>query len=969
MTETAHQAGAPIGDMEIVLDEGLLGIAAAISVLDLGDPDVLDAYDRVLAAAESDGMTFDTAAESLGVTITDEMVALVLLGCVTNWGPEAEHAYARTHLWLQVRGASDPVLPAAGSALDALLDLQHADSVPDRTAGVARRMVDAYVDLAVLLRSREAHDAAARAAIVALHVAHPRHRRRVDAHEIATGGPHPHPTILRTALLYDFRNQVHLAAEDPARRLQAFDAGERVLLSLPTDDDGGLLGPAIALIDSAEWLRPLKVYALTRFRRNVVFSIPLPDEIAAADLSRIWRHDSAEESARALMAILPIVRILEDHRLSLQPSIPARQFAETSWDTMAFTHPAYTRAVPDSRSFLRERDLDELVLVLMHELTHVVTLQGGIGVGLLGFRLAALETELRIWGDNLPAMSQLSGLASPNREDVVALAHAERAVEIARKQRVLQTTWAPWFEGVAMIAELAADPTGDPHGQPMAQVLSNLVDLPWGERATAAGVTVQEVMRESIASIDARLRAAQQSQGRWRMRNYLTGPDRYAIGYLLVRAVLAAWRGTLGAPMTGAEAARLLTHITRFATYDAVPDLALPTERFTQACHGALQGWLRWACGIPRQQLEACLRQPEQPATWRAGHLVIGPAAEEGTDTAQLHEQLRDRVRQAFRTLGDADAAQRIRAASPECRAITAAVADAMGTAEPNALLLDGPVLDRLLAALQIVPLGSVEAPFWLDLKTGRLSYSVRTTEAHVDNGLPSYNGFSSVLDASEVAALAALVENRGVQRLQVSRVAVLLGGYHGMNVTVTHSPEWMSLTARGLALGRELSDQHGLRQAIWDRLEPDPLLRYERDVVAPGVEGARRTLDWLSGSLDAWSDVDGADVRAWAVHVRHRAERFLEVREVADDDAAWANLQSLLPGSTVTAIRQGGITALDIDGPGWTGEMIDVLLRSAESPCTSEWLDRSTGVAARTGELLVRSPLGWDVRAGASIR
>lgn len=822
VAEADHSGGAQTGDMAILLSEGLLSIKTAIAVLHLTDPGVLDAYDRVLAAAEYTSTTFDAAAESLGITITDEMVALALLGIVHNWGPEAEDVYSRTHLWLFVRDANDPVLPTAGRALDALLNLQDAGPFSDRTTGVVRRMVDAYVDLAVLLRSRRAHEAAARAAIVALHVADPHHARRMEAHELAVGGPQPDPTILRTALLYDFRSQVQLAVEDPARRLQAFDAGERVLLSLPTDDDGVLLGAAMALIDSAEWLRPLKVYVLTRFRRDVVSSIPLPDEVAAANLSRIWRHESPEEVGETFTATLPVVSIIEDHRLSLQPSVPARQFAETSWDTMAFTHPAYTHAVPDSQSFLRERNIDELMLVVMHELTHVVTLQGGIGVGLLGLRLAALDIELRMWGDDVPTASQLTRLASPNGEDVVALANAERAIEIALKQRALQRTWAPWFEGVAMIAELAADPTVDPHGQPMAQVLNNLVDLPWEERATAAGVTVGEVIQEFVANIDARLRAAQQSQGRWRMRNYLIGPDRYITGYLMARAVLAAWRATLDAPVTGAEAARLLTHLTRFATHDAVPDLALPTDRFSHACHGALQEWLRWACRMPRDELEALLRYPEQTTTWRAGHLVLGPDAEQHADT--LNEQLRGRVRQAFRTLGDADEAHRIQDASSECRAIAAAIADAIATAEPSAMLWDA-VLDRLLLSLRIVPLGSVEAPFWLDLQTGRLSYCVRTTESHVESGRPSYNVFSSVLDSSDAAALAALVEQRGVQRLRVSRVAVLLDGYHGANLTVTHSPEWMSFTGRGFALGRDVSDD-GLRQVVRDRLEPDPLLR-----------------------------------------------------------------------------------------------------------------------------------------------
>lgn len=85
---------------------------------------------------------------------------------------------------------------------------------------------------------------------------------------------------------------------------------------------------------------------------------------------------------------------------------------------------------------------------------------------------------------------------------------------------------------------------------------------------------------------------------------------------------------------------------------------------------------------------------------------------------------------------------------------------------------------------------------------------------------------------------------------------------------------------------------------------------------------------------------------------------------DAANDDA-WKDLKSILPPSTVKAVREGGITALDIDGPGWTGKMIDVLLRTAESPCFSEWLEQGESVGRRTGGLMVRSPHGWDVRAG----
>ena len=333
---------------------------------------------------------------------------------------------------------------------------------------------------------------------------------------------------------------------------------------------------------------------------------------------------------------------IEEIRLGLEPSIEELS-AEADWVAWTVSHPGYARSVPHNRSFMREAKFQENLLVLTHETTHVLSFLGAVGASLTALRVATLDNELRIATAHdgadeayrkggVAGLLAADGLAHLAPNDASMLWLVERGLELARKSQMLQDTWTPWFEGLAIFAEGAADPALDPVGiTPVNEALRNLVDFHPTPGPSGVFDSPEDVIRqyeEFTATFERACSEAIAKQGPGRLYAYLTNQMiPYFEGYIAVRGVVASWRRTTGRPLTATSCLSLLLHATRFGIGDFIPDLSLRGEFFGPEAAASMVRWAQGIAALSKEAIEEFIEPPEKsgpgrPYHWREGRLL-----------------------------------------------------------------------------------------------------------------------------------------------------------------------------------------------------------------------------------------------------------------------------------------------------------------------------------------------------------
>ena len=139
--------------------------------------------------------------------------------------------------------------------------------------------------------------------------------------------------------------------------------------------------------------------------------IPRREEMLAVVGAEPWpqrvRRLTTDEYATGLRRLMDLFRLefeIDNHRFDLeQAAAPPSLVVE--WTNWRFEHNAYRRAVPHGRSLLRERHFNTIVLDFIHEVTHVLSLIGGLGMAVCVYRVAAFYEAFRVWewsGTSIP---------------------------------------------------------------------------------------------------------------------------------------------------------------------------------------------------------------------------------------------------------------------------------------------------------------------------------------------------------------------------------------------------------------------------------------------------------------------------------------------------------------------------------------------------------------------------------------
>src|SRR5262249_40645225 len=151
----------------------------------------------------------------------------------------------------------------------------------------------------------------------------------------------------------------------------------------------------------------------------------------------------------------------------------------------------------------------------------------------------------------------------------------------------------PWFEGVAVFGETAADPKTDPEVvSPVLSVVYNLWDTPLMDAEE-----IEKYKADRGTAMSSRMTKAEDlysqafaKKAYYRLRAYFDNErdiTKYWPGYFAVRAVIASWRETLGRRLSGAQAYRMLIHVTRYTEYsELLPDIRRPIDAFRDDAAG-----------------------------------------------------------------------------------------------------------------------------------------------------------------------------------------------------------------------------------------------------------------------------------------------------------------------------------------------------------------------------------------------
>ena len=279
-----------------------------------------------------------------------------------------------------------------------------------------------------------------------------------------------------------------------AEEIQVFDAMDSAMRHLTTihPPDAELLDALALEVQEVPVKRLLARAMLPLFRASGSaigrMLPPASDDEPPIELNRvIW--DSDPEARAKIARIFEVGVELELDRGGLEQE-PPDPIAHAEWSSWSFQHSGYRRAVPHGRSLERERDADDIFLVIHHEVTHVAAMAGGIGAAIMALRAAALELEGDLWSEYElidSATFAIKGVTPLGPPTLGTLYWAAYQLDILAKMQTLQDVWNPWFEGLAVFAELCDNPTADDTSTTAADILVQLIDT-----RDEAGQTVTE---------------------------------------------------------------------------------------------------------------------------------------------------------------------------------------------------------------------------------------------------------------------------------------------------------------------------------------------------------------------------------------------------------------------------------------------------------------------------------------------
>ena len=686
------------------------------------------------------------------------------------------------------------------------------------------------------------------------------------------------------------------AAEHIDRRVLAYDALERLIRYLLikqsqvqiSSHDPQILDLIEHRISTNSYLRPL---ACLYFCLNGIKKKPDPFPDLSVISSPIWKKppniwlDSFTEVSKGFMLDIA------DGRFDLLPKKEALMVNFNNW-TLSYSK--MLNSIPHGSSILREEQLDTMLLDLKHELTHVYSLFGLIGLTLNIMRwiLVDLETQLFLINSTNVDTSRDDAIidffanGKPfhlKESSVMSLLHAERSAEIESKIQSMEQTWIPWFEGLALYGEFADDPTLDREIEsPISLVMSNLIDyVP--DKESDRVPTLEDVIakaQEHRDTFEKLCSDAKQKIGKDLLWPYLKGNHKqYLPGYLTVRNVIAKWRLRLGdVIMRSDQAFRILLNLTRFSGMEEMPDLSVNAKEFKRSVLEQHIKWLDMVSNIDVEDLKVLI-DPDASAAgvnigWRNGRMILGDDDFEAVQDYQRN-YVSSRTNQLISALVE-DRKDWTGIKSKELKEIME-IAGRLAKKSGYKSIVLTKQSETLLDRYTIMPLGRIQCPFWLVEATNGLVCQIRTREKDKKTGRPSYNVTSIPIPPDQFEYLKGYVTKYGAAYLELTR-AVILGGtsnplVNNQQYLIYQLGEWTHVAKAGLFFGKNVEPE-AAEMLKW-RFGNHIGINFMEQLNTVDLPCCSRTLSWLK-SID-WKEVkveeDIYDLSEWANGVQRTCE------------------------------------------------------------------------------------------------
>lgn len=963
----------------IVLVDTLLATGKVLQWLEISDT-VLAEFDRLSEHARRHDVSLQQASGDLGIALDAPMVALIMQMMLYRWfdnGAE-QTDLLRSHMLLghmdlDERRPDDLVVIRLAeflSTLHAMIEhndppgSDHARDAAEELCGVG----DALIAVAAREEATRCYDACCNLVGV---IGHPDYRRYAEKAVRHVHAVHNDERLTASIRLKAAAALVAQAENDPACELRAFDAIYDALLAMREQvllqSQSAAFFEACLAKTSFRRLGPLYVVVNHRLDRA-----RLPESIRDIKIvPQITSHDIDAWVADLLLLGVPLAEA-ENGRLALEPTALDSMTAQADWSTWGFVHPAYYRAIPDAGSILRDSKRENLMLVLAHEVTHIYTMNGYLGLTVLSIRAAIMQLMFDLWVghvDERDAAAALTNLPPLKDHTLMTLAFSEQVLQLIRKLQIIGEVWAPWFEGIAVFNELS-NPADDAasYGHHMG-VMYNLVDRGNSDIDNVEGL--QALVESQMAEIEKYYGEAVQNRGRDRLMTYLVAHHHtYLAGYLAVRSVVATWRQTLNEPLDGTVAGRILLHVTRMGTQKSIPDLALPLDQFERAAVRTHVDWVKQLRDITAQDLRdvdgmTAPTSPHSAAEWHAGRLEVFDSRDPDRETA-LQQYALEQAKRAWSGLRGERADQPQPAIGDESDILISIVARAFDNLHHDDEFAAS-LLRKLATPLSVLQIASVQARFWLNHQSSTVFCLLRTSEDSGADGGPGYNGVLFSLEQAEFDALMQRIDQHGDTRMTVMRFVDLAHASvsddrgWGRHCLVFQYHDWLHIQMRGLAAGKGKAAP-SLVDALRQRLVRDAFGVCDETVIADGKPFASHARDWID-TADQWTE-DGVEFRvaAWVERVRRTCDHILYGAGVEFDDDVRKQLLLKVAGfdeRQTSELSRRGLRALLKPQTGSLQDTVALLLETAQRP-------RANGVLADAVNpaLFDNTALGVDVRS-----
>jgi len=431
---------------EFFVKDALISILRAWTSIDCTQPETLATFDSLTKEAQQRGTDLFSIALEQEMLLTTPVIALCVGNALYSWKDASPHfagfrQWLRT-LWKDEDTADSRLLDLVIDVLDSISQAEQDKPSPELLTQLNEKLRQTATEL----DQREKREDAFACAMSAINFAgavSPSDGEAACSFALSLAKRDKNQSAIFMLLSQRAHFLARIAANDPSRRLEVFDAVETALGHVPSDptQNGAMLKLLEGWINQEDYLHVLRPMLLLVSGSDKLSNSVHREGVAAA-VNTIW-SGTLPEWLEHFNYVQGLSIETANTRTALMPK--PKDSIKTVWNTWTIEHNRLRRAIPHGTSIKREKLLHVVLLEISHEVTHVFSMFGFVGVALTAMRLALMEAELDVWGRIYYRQGRVfeDGFRvtpAPLKDaDLISFGYAERAAEIERRSNWWKT--------------------------------------------------------------------------------------------------------------------------------------------------------------------------------------------------------------------------------------------------------------------------------------------------------------------------------------------------------------------------------------------------------------------------------------------------------------------------------------------------------------------------------------------------